>query len=812
MAFLLAFFVVDVVHAQYEIVPIEYELPQDSCLSFQLGYNSYYFGCMEFYYSNYVASRTHFEAAVRYFEDHKNDHLQSDTRLLGYSYYYLFSICHILDKTENIGYYLKQALLYLHEDPIMESQAHCHYGEYLLWGDSLLGIEPDYCGALQEFDKAIKYNNMDFRDNSAIFQNYKIALSRHSMLLFNSYVNNKQGKHSGFNAPLYLYNVPLDLHMIHVPHNPKHEQQHGFIDNENILACDTCIGEQELDRCIDDLILLINLEHPKSEKRLIDTIALFLLGECYYYKDEYEKATDYYEKSGITPAQLVDLNGIKSVGLFLVSYLEQGKDNYEQYLPLLETFFESCRNNPDLLETFFELCRNNHNPDYDQQYRDVANDNNPANEAHIKMFQYICQEKYENALDYWFKIKNNFSFDYMLLMDQALCHICLGDFSAISDFTFAFEMMNREGLINDFFLSEDFSNGNDSPFIIIKSSLFDLAAYICYIEGNSAAAKAAKDYYLNLDQYNPNNKFMLAMCYKDMAENEHDPKMKNNLKNQSEEYFCDVINKEKSMKKFTKSPYAYLFLNEPDSAVVVMEYILKTELPSHILNEMDSLYCHDLHFEAAEIYAQVGNIKKAEYHLAKSLEYSSVPIMLAYTLNSPLLAPIQTFVEKEVDWHKKRFDISESRIRKDTIVCDIPFNRNTDYTKTVNCVINGEPIDDMLFDPGADKIQLTQAKAKGIGITTDDIIGTVKTKSANGEIVKKQLVSLKKVEIGDIVLENVQAYIDENNNAPLLLGCTVWNNLKVEMPSPVNKGMIRLTYIKESVEIPEKRTIDTDKQ
>ena len=57
-----------------------------------------------------------------------------------------------------------------------------------------------------------------------------------------------------------------------------------------------------------------------------------------------------------------------------------------------------------------------------------------------------ANQEYEKALDFWFKIKNNFSFNYMLLMDQALCHIFLGDFSAISDLAFAFDMMNRNGI------------------------------------------------------------------------------------------------------------------------------------------------------------------------------------------------------------------------------------------------------------------------------------------------------------------------------------------------------------------------------
>ena len=655
--------------------------------------------------------------------------------------------------------------MYLHEDAMMESQAHCQYGEYLLWEDSLSGVKPDYCKAILEFEKAIKYD-IDFRANPVLFQNYKTALSRHSMLLFNSYVNDKQNKIN------------------------------GFVNKEAVLACDTCIGEQQLDRCIDELKLLVSLEQTESEISLIDTLALVLLGECYYYKDEYEKATDYYEKSGIAPERLVELNGPESARIFLDSYIKQGKEE-EQDISLLETLIESYRNDYNV---------------YRQWFRDEPDDKEStgswANLAHTVMIHYMGQEEYEKALDFWFKIKNNFSFNYMLLMDQALCHIFLGDFSAISDLAFAFDMMNRNGQINDYLLSEDFSDGDSDPFIIIKRSFFDLAAYSCYVQENFTAAK---DYYLSLNQKDPLNILMQAICYKKMAEKEHNPQMKTNFEHKADMSFRDVIIKEDSIGKLKNTPYAYDFLGEYDKAVATLEHILQTELPLYAFNEEDSLYCHDLHFKAAEVYARVGQTKKAEYHLAKSLEYSHNPMLLAYILKAPLLDSIQDFAYGEVNRYKKSLGLSESLIRKDTIISDIPFTRNNDYTRTVSCMINGEPIDGMLFDPGADKVQLTRAKAEEIGITSDDVIGMVATKNANGTTVKKQLVSLKKVEVGNIVLENVQAYIDENNKAPLLLGCTVLNNLAVEMPSPVNKGMIRLTYIKESVEIPEKQAKHSDK-
>ena len=188
-------------------------------------------------------------------------------------------------------------------------------------------------------------------------------------------------------------------------------------------------------------------------------------------------------------------------------------------------------------------------------------------------------------------------------------------------------------------------------------------------------------------------------------------------------------------------------------------------------------------------------------YAARSECASSIP----FALKMPLLNPIRDHVEKEVNRYKVSLGIAEPRIQDTIIICDIPFAKhNNDYTKTVKCKINdAEDELEMLFDPGADKSQLNKDDAEKIGLTYDDVIGYVLINHANGKDIVKPLVSLKKVKIGNIELENIQAVIDSTANAKSLLGCTVWNNLKVEMPSPVNKGMIRLTYIKESIEIPE---------
>lgn len=643
-----------------------------------------------------------------------------------------------------------------------------HYNQAvsLYYGDTLNCVEPDYCGAFQELDKAIACN-INYHECKDYVLIYKSALSCRANLLFLSHVNNL----------------------------PDTRNLCGGTKEKTIW--DTCIGGHQLDRCIDDLNRLIDIEQEDQ----MDPNTLVRLGECYYYKGEYKKATECYEKSSIVPSQL----DIIPATFFWDAYNKQGIIENEQTKALIETTVEGWRNNP----TYYRLL-----------YLDDGNYENSLGEmselAHFFIGYYIDKEEYDKAFDFWNKIKNNFSLDTTLIYYEGRCRYFLGDPAAIEQMEFAIRMNPTSSKLHSEYLAMQMLQGKLSSTMPWGNAGFapkqnDTLYYMlkgvaCYYEKNYYAAKEYYDEVYNLDP-SPYNALMLALCYQKIVETKSHPETRQLDSMYARKYFQVVVSKEEMIGKYSYAPYAYYYLNDYDKSVEIMEDILNTELVSPAISEKDKETCHDIHYQTAEIYALVGNKKKAKKHFKKALEYQHDPLVLTLAERAPLLTRIHKYVEKEIGRYKKQQGTTVSPIHRDTLFCDIPFEKNGNYnTKTINCKINGKQVNNMLFDPGADYIQLTPQWAfDSIGIVDEDIIGCLSPKDANGKKNGLQLLSLKTVEFGDIVLENVQALVNPNPNAPLLLGCTVLNNLKVEMPSPVNKGMIRLTYIKESIEIPENK-------
>ncbi|UKK51692.1 retroviral-like aspartic protease family protein [Prevotella sp. E13-17] len=93
----------------------------------------------------------------------------------------------------------------------------------------------------------------------------------------------------------------------------------------------------------------------------------------------------------------------------------------------------------------------------------------------------------------------------------------------------------------------------------------------------------------------------------------------------------------------------------------------------------------------------------------------------------------------------------------------------------VPITVNGLNLD-FIFDTGASSISLSSAEAmvmlKQGQITQDDILGQQQFKDATGGVSVGTIVLLRMVQIGDITLENVEATVVDNIQAPLLLGQT----------------------------------------
>lgn len=93
----------------------------------------------------------------------------------------------------------------------------------------------------------------------------------------------------------------------------------------------------------------------------------------------------------------------------------------------------------------------------------------------------------------------------------------------------------------------------------------------------------------------------------------------------------------------------------------------------------------------------------------------------------------------------------------------------------VPITVNGLNLD-FIFDTGASSISLSSAEAMVMlrqgQITQEDIVGQQQFQDATGGVSVGTIVLLRTVQIGDITLENVEASIVDNIQAPLLLGQT----------------------------------------
>ncbi|MFD2933438.1 retropepsin-like aspartic protease family protein [Spirosoma flavum] len=91
----------------------------------------------------------------------------------------------------------------------------------------------------------------------------------------------------------------------------------------------------------------------------------------------------------------------------------------------------------------------------------------------------------------------------------------------------------------------------------------------------------------------------------------------------------------------------------------------------------------------------------------------------------------------------------------------------------VPVIINGTPMK-FILDTGASLISISTTEAEFMvkqgTITETDAVGKSQFQDANGNISPGAVIRLKSVQIGDRVLENVNANVVSNAKAPLLLG------------------------------------------
>jgi clan AA aspartic protease (TIGR02281 family) len=103
----------------------------------------------------------------------------------------------------------------------------------------------------------------------------------------------------------------------------------------------------------------------------------------------------------------------------------------------------------------------------------------------------------------------------------------------------------------------------------------------------------------------------------------------------------------------------------------------------------------------------------------------------------------------------------------------IPFTKNSSNVLETDILLNGYK-SRFIFDTGASNVSFSSKLYKTLVqkglITQSDIIREIETVMANGDIAKALIVNIKRIDLGDSYLENIEAMIIKGNNVPPLLG------------------------------------------
>lgn len=136
---------------------------------------------------------------------------------------------------------------------------------------------------------------------------------------------------------------------------------------------------------------------------------------------------------------------------------------------------------------------------------------------------------------------------------------------------------------------------------------------------------------------------------------------------------------------------------------------------------------------------------------------------------------------------KKEYESSNDEINENTIQSEIQNNTSQEYRNVLKMEIqngvrfvwieiNGIRLR-FIFDTGASNICISPAEATVLyrqgTLQKHDILDVEYFQDATGKISEGTKVNLREIKIGDLILENVEALVVDNVNAPLLLGQSV---------------------------------------
>lgn len=249
-----------------------------------------------------------------------------------------------------------------------------------------------------------------------------------------------------------------------------------------------------------------------------------------------------------------------------------------------------------------------------------------------------------------------------------------------------------------------------------------------------------------------------------------------------------VIDIETEQNDIDRTPYAYLALGNNEKAIAIVDSI--------IASDKDNA---GNYYDAACIYSRMKNKEKALEYLGLALEkgYSKTNYILK-DYDMDFLRDMEEF-KSLISKYKKATPQKTAAVssKQQEEVSEIPFTKENGVCN-VKCKINDLPLY-FVFDTGASTVSLSMVEAtfmmKNGYLSNKDVVGSSAFMDANGNVSEGTIINLKRVQFGDMNIDNVRASVVKNQKAPLLLGQSVLSRIgKIEVDN--QKQVVRVKYMK----------------
>ena len=389
---------------------------------------------------------------------------------------------------------------------------------------------------------------------------------------------------------------------------------------------------------------------------------------------------------------------------------------------------------------------------------------------------YEMKERYSEALNDYNAIENKLEKEWIgLYYHRGNCYKELGLYDlAIQDYTKAIVLKESA----DFYaLRADAKRLNNEFALAINDfskaiTLDPLNGWLYYRRG--WVKEKGADYSGALQDYTTGIELNKDYAYTYLTRGKlyHDHLQQSNLAQQDWQAVLE-IEKDTIRERGNSVPYALFYLNRWEDAEKQQTKIL-TEYPN------SSNY-----YDATCLYSLMSKPKQALLHLKIAFEkgyrdFKHIEVDDDLD-NIRITSEFQNLVK---EWQDKTTSSSHNDLGQTqehiTKTYTIAMKALPSGVYEVPCKINDLPLK-FILDTGASDVTISSTDAKFMlknnYLHSQDIIGKRRYLTASGDIIEWTKIKLRKIQIGELELRNVEASIVHNQDAPLLLGQSVLKRL-----------------------------------